>query len=71
MRWVIASVVKGHHACVRCNGSGVVPSSRDAGKCYRCKGKGYTTIIDRERNAAHSRHRKARIEAIRTAHANA
>lgn len=65
------TVVKGHHTCVRCNGTGVVASSRDNGKCYRCKGKGYTTIIDRQRNAAHGAFRKARIEAIRTAHANA
>lgn len=57
----------GRHSCHRCNGTGRVASSRDNGLCYRCKGKGYTTRIDRRRNATYAAHRKARIEAWRNA----
>lgn len=58
---------KGNCKCHRCHGTGRIPSSRDNGLCYRCKGKGYTTEIDRRRNAGYAKHRKARIEAARRA----
>jgi hypothetical protein len=55
------TAVKGHCKCHRCHGTGRIASSRDDGLCYRCKGKGYTTEIDRRRNAGYAKFRKARI----------
>ena len=43
----------GHTPCHRCNGSG-----RHYGKCFRCKGKGFQTNSDRQRNACYDDHNR-------------
>lgn len=58
---------KGAHECPQCMGTGryVVGLENDkpkfgGGICYRCKGKGYTTPIDRRRNMKYQEFAAAR-----------
>lgn len=61
---------KGNHSCPQCMGTGRYVTGMENGKpkfgtgiCYRCKGKGYTTPIDRRRNSAYLEHAAARAMA--------
>jgi hypothetical protein len=61
--------VAGTHTCGRCAGTGLYiiriendkPVSR--GSCYRCKGKGVTSDIDRRRNLSYDEHSAGKLTA--------
>lgn len=61
--------VAGTHTCGRCAGTGLYivriendkPVSR--GACYRCKGKGVTSDIDRRRNLSYDQHSAGKLTA--------
>jgi DnaJ-class molecular chaperone len=54
---------KGNHKCPQCIGTGRYVTGLENGQpkfghgiCYRCKGKGYTTAVDRRRNSSYQEH---------------
>lgn len=53
--------VAGEHTCSACGGTGRY--TQGYGICYRCKGKGKTTVADRRRNSRYEMHRRNRAEA--------
>lgn len=53
--------VTGEHTCSACGGTGRYNAGY--GICYRCKGKGKTTVADRRRNSRYEMHRRARADA--------
>lgn len=53
--------VAGEHTCSACGGTGRY--TQGYGICYRCKGKGTTTVADRRRNSRYEMHRRNRAEA--------
>lgn len=53
--------VAGEHTCSACGGTGRY--TQGYGICYRCKGKGKTSVADRRRNSRYEMHRRNRAEA--------
>ena len=70
------TTAKGTHRCPQCWGTGryVIGIENDAPKfgtgiCYRCKGKGRTTEIDRRRNLKYWEHAAAKAMGMDIANA--